>query len=281
MQNNLLSPFHISNLYSYMNYVYGKEKRIARDYFKFAELQKVIRSKLLTTYFQPIFDLSTSSIIGYEALNRPPFSKQFPNTESFYDYIGQTNQAFRFDLYCRNTAFERFFDNRQKNPSLDEKLLFINIHPQVLLDSDYRSGETLQLLNKYELSPNQIVFELTEKKAVKDYVLFEKMLSHYREQGFRIAVDDAGSGYNSLKSVVQLKPEFIKLDKSLIHHMDQNADQQKMVSLLLDFANESHTSVIAEGIERVEDLSILQEKGVHYGQGYLLGKPSETLESIS
>ncbi|QDP41027.1 EAL domain-containing protein [Radiobacillus deserti] len=281
MQNNLLSPFHISNLYSYMNFVYGREKRIALDYFKFAELQKVMRDQLLTTYFQPITHLSTQKVIGYEALNRPPFSKHFPNTETFYDYIGLTNQAFRFDLYCRNISFERFHDNITYDSNLEERLLFVNIHPQVLLDSDYKSGETLQLLKRYNLSPNQIVFELTEKKAVKDYVLFEKILSHYREQGFRIAVDDAGSGYNSLKSVVQLKPEFIKLDRSLIHYMDENPDQQKMVSLLLDFANESHTSVIAEGIERVEDLTILQELGVHYGQGFLLGKPRESLKSIS
>lgn len=160
-------------------------------------------------------------------------------------------------------------------------MIFLNIHPQVLLDSNYRSGETLQQLEKLQLSPEQIVFELTEKSAVSDFSQFEQILSHYRSQGFRIAIDDAGSGYNSLKSLVHLKPEFIKLDRSLISYIDQNIEQQQMVMLLLEFANQSDTFVIAEGIERIEELSYLREQGVHYGQGYAIGKPDKSLKPSS
>jgi EAL domain-containing protein (putative c-di-GMP-specific phosphodiesterase class I) len=75
-----------------------------------------------------------------------------------------------------------------------------------------------------------------------------------------------------------LKPEFIKLDKSLIQFIDRNEEQKQLVKLILEYANQSKTKIIAEGIERLEEFAYIQEKGVHYGQGYLLGKPKEELK---
>jgi EAL domain-containing protein (putative c-di-GMP-specific phosphodiesterase class I) len=121
----------------------------------------------------------------------------------------------------------------------------------------------------------QVVFELTEKSAVTDFTMFERVLSNYRSQGYRIAIDDIGSGYNSLKTLIYLKPEFIKLDKSLIQNIDQNIEQQQLVKLIIDYAKQSSTEIIAEGIERIEELAFICEQGVQYGQGYALGKPKE------
>lgn len=157
------------------------------------------------------------------------------------------------------------------------QLVFLNIQPQVLADSAYRSGKTLELLKKYNISPTQVVLELTEKEAVLDYSRFEKIIDNYREQGFRVAVDDTGSGYNSLKTLMHVKPEFIKIDKSLIRNIQSNLDQQHLVELLLEFAAQSNTSVIAEGIESLSELRFLQRLGVSYGQGYALGKPNTEL----
>ncbi|MNS72058.1 putative membrane protein YjcC [compost metagenome] len=127
------------------------------------------------------------------------------------------------------------------------------------------------------MSPGQIVFELTEKQAVTDYESYEGVLASYRAQGFRIAIDDAGSGYNSLKTLVYLKPEYVKLDRSLIQDIHLNPVQQQIVMILVEYANKSGTHVIAEGIERVEELAYLRERGVHMGQGYALGRPSSEL----
>ncbi|MFC4322926.1 EAL domain-containing protein [Litchfieldia salsa] len=280
MQNtsytSFLSNLSIFDLFSYLNHAQEKKMSHTNDFTKFIELKKIMRNRSLTTFFQPIFNLETNNIIGYEALNRPTSSNAFPTTENFYDYIGQTNQVFQFELFSRNLSFKQFHSEVKKSPQQKDHLLFVNIHPQVLVDSNYKSGETLELLEYYEISPKQVVFELTEKKAVTDFKMFERILSNYRDQGFRIAIDDAGSGYNSLKTLVHLKPEFIKFDRSLIHNISSNQAQQKMICLLVEFARESNTQVLAEGIEKIEDLNYLKDKQVHLGQGYSLGRPSQS-----
>lgn len=239
------------------------------------ELKKIMERKSLDTYFQPILKLETGETIGFEVLNRPAVSKQFSTTEIFYDFVGQTDQVFSFECFSRNLSLTRYISRLTKDTRQDVSLIFINVHPHVLLDSNYHSGETLQLLYELGIEPRQVIFELTEKSAVTDFALFEKVLSNYRSQGFRIAIDDVGSGYNSLKTLVYLKPEFIKLDQSLIKNIDQNVEQQKLVTLIIEYAKQSFTKVIAEGIETIYELDYLREKGVHYGQGYVLGKPKE------
>lgn len=162
-------------------------------------------------------------------------------------------------------------------PAAKDFTLFINIHPNVLLDKNYHSGETRVLLESLNLSPEQVVFELTERSAVVDFEEFARVLSHYRSQGYRIAVDDVGSGYNSLKTLIYLKPEFIKLDRSLIQDINEHTAQQQLLTVILNYAIESGTKVIAEGVETKAEYEFLQSVGVHYAQGYAIGRPNENL----
>jgi EAL domain-containing protein (putative c-di-GMP-specific phosphodiesterase class I) len=271
----LFSSLRSSIIYLYLKQLNHKSRKEILYIRRLKELQKIMGRKSLDTFFQPILNLKTGDTAAYEALNRPPVTNLFSNTEEFYDFVGQSNQVFQFECFCRNISFKRFIERFKGNPNQDASLLFINIHPNVLLDSNYHSGETLQLLCELGIDPKQVVFELTEKSAVSDVALFERVLSNYRSQGFRIAIDDVGSGYNSLKSLVFLKPEFIKLDKSLIQNIDRNREQQQLVRIIIEYARESSTDIIAEGIERMEELSYIREHGVQYGQGYALGKPNE------
>lgn len=268
----------INYLFSFIKYLNHRRKMNFSEFKRFMTMQKIMEHNELKTYFQPLIDLSSGQNIGFEALNRPPLSNVFPSTEHFYDFLGQTDQVFFFECICRNLSLSRFIEKQKDLKVEDNLLLFINLHPKVLLDSNYKSGETLQLLKEIGISPNQIVFELTEKNAVSDFEEFEMILSHYRSQGFRMAIDDAGSGYNSLKTLIYLKPEFIKLDRSLIYDIYKNEEQQYLVTLIMDFATKSNTYVIAEGIEKIEDLDYLQRQGVHFGQGYALGMPNEQLK---
>ncbi|MDL4842084.1 EAL domain-containing protein [Aquibacillus rhizosphaerae] len=278
MDNSLFSKLSILDILSYLNHSHVKRLSKANDFLKFMQLKKIMKSESLSTYYQPILDLESEQMIGYEALNRPPKSKQFPTTESFYDFIGHTNQVFHFEKLARNLAIKKFHSEVKKHPQQKNHLLFINIQPQVLVDSNYKSGETLELLQQHEISPNQVVFELTEKTAVTDFTMFERVLSNYRSQGFRIAIDDAGSGFNSLKTLVHLKPEFIKFDRTLIHNIHRNESQQQLIGLLVEFARKSNTKVLAEGIEKKEDLQFLKKSGVHLGQGYGLAMPSQQFQ---
>jgi EAL domain-containing protein (putative c-di-GMP-specific phosphodiesterase class I) len=273
--SSLISNLGANNLYSYLVYLKDRVNNEILYYKRMKALQKIMKNNSMSTYFQPILKLNTGETIGFEALNRPAETNLFPSTEDFYEFVGQSNQIFLVECFCRNNALKRFVERLNGNFQQEATLIFINIHPCVLMDSNYHSGETLQLISSLEIDPRQVVFELTERSAVTDYSMFEKVLSHYRSQGFRIAIDDVGSGYNSLKTLICLKPEFIKLDRSLIENIDQNFEKQQLVKLIIEYAKQSKTEIIAEGIERAKELAFIRKHGVDYAQGFALGKPLE------
>ena len=263
----------------FLNYVAANKKALCEASKKDGELEALMLAENFQTAFQPILALGEGETIGFEVLNRPASTPIFPTTEEFYSYIGKSNNVFRIEGFLRKLSLQRYAEQLQGAKNHREGLIFLNIQPQVLTDPSYRSGTTLDLLKTYNLSPDKVVLELTEKEAVTDYTQFEKIIDNYRQQGFRIAVDDAGTGYNSLKTIVSLKPEFIKLDKSLIRGIHNEPAQQQLVELLLEFAAQSNTKIIAEGIEDCLELNFLRNLGIHFGQGYALGRPGPVLKS--
>lgn len=267
----------LANIIKFLAFLNTKKESLYQEYKKSAELQELMQKSKVETVFQPILSLEEGSTIGFEILNRPQSTKLFPTTEKFYEYVGKSNDVFMIERFLRNLSLERFSDQVKSFQNDAEPLVFLNIQPQVLTDPTYRSGITLDLLAKYNLSPKQIVLELTEKEAVTNYNQFERIIDHYRQQGFRIAVDDAGTGYNSLQTLIYIKPEFIKIDKSLIRSIEKHPEKQHLVELLFDFALQSDTLIIAEGIETIHELKFLRKLGVHMGQGFALGKPNAEL----
>ncbi|WP_238649796.1 EAL domain-containing protein [Paenibacillus piscarius] len=265
----------IAALPQYIRHMSGRVRDEMQELGRLSMLLDIMNNGRLDTCFQPILELRSGRTVGHEVLNRPPRSPQFPSTEEFYDFAGRTPQMLRFEQYCRRISLSRYVERTAEAEGSSTSLVFVNVHPGVLNDPRHRSGESLALLKELGLAPERVVFELTERQAVQDYVQFEKVLSHYREQGFRIAVDDAGSGYNSLKTLVYLKPEFIKLDKSLIRGIHHCVEQQELLELIREYAERSRTSVIAEGIETAAELLFLQAAGVDWGQGYALGRPAD------
>ena len=141
MYNQLFSNLRTNHFYSYLMYLNNRRKSDILYFKRLKELQKIIKNQALDTFFQPILKLNSGETIGYEALNRPAATNLFSDTETFYDFVGQSNQVFLFECFCRNLSLKRFIErykeNKQENP-----LIFINIHPHVLLDSNYHSGET-------------------------------------------------------------------------------------------------------------------------------------------
>jgi len=240
-------------------------------------LKNIMAQEAMNTYFQPIYDVKNNTTFGFEALNRPLALKLFQTADIFYEFVGQTDKVFLFECFCRNLSLVRYHKKLLNYNSTKDITLFINIHPNVLLDKNYHSGETRALLERLGISPEQVVFELTERSALGDFEEFARVLSHYRSQGYRIAVDDVGSGYNSLKTLIYLKPEFIKLDRSLIQNINQHKAQQQLLTVILNYAIESGTKVIAEGIETKAEYEFIQSVGVHYAQGYAIGRPHEDL----
>jgi EAL domain-containing protein (putative c-di-GMP-specific phosphodiesterase class I) len=126
----------------------------------------------------------------------------------------------------------------------------------------------------------QLVVEITEHTVVNSYAVLHHELTPLRERGLRIAVDDAGAGYASLRHVLELRPDFIKVDRWLIHGIARDHARRVAVSAFLSLALDLGASVVAEGVERPEDLEVAHQLGLHAAQGYLLGRPTTDLEIV-
>jgi EAL domain-containing protein (putative c-di-GMP-specific phosphodiesterase class I) len=128
---------------------------------------------------------------------------------------------------------------------------------------------------------DRLIVELTEHAVIADYARFNAAVSGLRERGIRLAVDDAGSGFASLRHILDVHPEIIKLDMALTRHIDRDDGRRALASALCDFAGNLGAQVIAEGIEEQQELDELLGLGIEYGQGYLLGRPGPVIHAGS
>jgi EAL domain-containing protein (putative c-di-GMP-specific phosphodiesterase class I) len=156
--------------------------------------------------------------------------------------------------------------------ALSDKFLSINAGPAAICDDDFEPA--LDGFLREEL-----VIEVTEHAAISDYQRFRAKFSPFAARGARLAVDDTGAGYASLRHILQLGPQVIKLDLSLIRDIDRDPARRVLAATLLEFAHQTDTAVIAEGIETDGELGTLVELGVGYGQGFLLGRPRPLIGS--
>jgi EAL domain-containing protein (putative c-di-GMP-specific phosphodiesterase class I) len=147
-----------------------------------------------------------------------------------------------------------------------EAYLALNLSPSTIV-----TGAVTEALAGIDLA--RIVLEVTEQAPIHDYALFAVALEGLREAGLRLAVDDAGAGFASLRHVLRLAPDVIKLDRTLIEHVDGDRHSRALAVAFVGFAREVGATVLAEGIESEAQLSALLELGVTVGQGYLLGRP--------
>jgi diguanylate cyclase (GGDEF)-like protein len=147
----------------------------------------------------------------------------------------------------------------------DDQLLFVNLSPSLL--GDERVVQALAPMAA------RLVIEVSEQEQVDDYDLLARHLADWQDRGTKVAVDDTGSGYASLRHVLRLAPDFIKLDKSLVDGVDHDRSLRALVASFVAFARESGAAVVAEGVETRDQLAALRDAGVHHAQGYLLGRP--------
>jgi len=214
---------------------------------------------------QPVVRTSDSVIIGYEALARMPVEPlQPPNW--WLENAEALGLRGKLELACLAAAAAL------GAPPLD-RMLFVNVSPSTLTDP-----LALRLLDSL---PSRLIIEMTEQEAVEDYDELRGQLVPWLARGVRLAVDDTGAGYSSLRHVIELKPDFLKLDRELVRDVDRDRNRLALIRAVVAFASEVGTSVIAEGVETQAELDTLREAEVHLVQGYLLARPGEPWPSVS
>lgn len=229
---------------------------------------QLIAQQLIYPVYQPIIALQSSEVFGYEALTRLRNQSWFEGPMQLFEFAAAEGQTYVLDRLAREKAIDGCMSLKM------EQKLFINVMAQIMEDPSFSPGQTITLLEQQRLSPQNVVFEITERSSIEDFGSVKKALEHYRNQGYQIAIDDVGAGYSSLQSIVELRPDYLKIDRSIIHHIDQDEVKSYILNTLLELGAKMGISLIAEGIERSEELEQLRGMGVQYAQGYLLGKPA-------
>jgi EAL domain-containing protein (putative c-di-GMP-specific phosphodiesterase class I)/GGDEF domain-containing protein len=225
-----------------------------------AALKGVLHEGAVYIDFHPIVLAGSGEIFGYEALARG-MPRNLRSPEVMFEVAAEADLVWELSRLCRARALAG-----AKELLRGEQLLFLNVDPHDFADPGFGVLDSID--------PRRIVLEITERTAIKDYPKLRERLRSFRERGFRFAVDDAGSGYAGLGSIANLEPDFIKLDISLINSIDTNFIKQNLVETMVGFAKEQGAMVIAEGIERTEELDTVKRIGVPLVQGFLLHHPA-------
>lgn len=232
-------------------------------------LREIIDTEQVSTLVHPVIDLVDLEVIGYEALSRGPGGGEFERPDKLFEAAYDTDLVFALERLCRHKALE------VAATMPDDRIMFINIEPEAVADPELRDVMLGSVFADAGLTPQRIVLEITERTAITDFRAFRATLEHLRTMGFAVAVDDAGAGYGSLHVLAEVRPEWLKIDISLVRGVDTDMIRRHLIESLVMFSERIGFKLVAEGIETEEELRTLREIGVRYGQGFLFMQPSE------
>jgi len=230
----------------------------------------------IETHFQPIVGVQAHQIVGYEALSRGRDRHgEIITPYQLFSYARQTDSIFYLDRLARETAI-------RSAAKVDiEGRLFINFLPNAIYDPRQCLKTTLAIADASGFDPSRIVFEVSESEQIVDFSHLKTIFRYYRSHGFQVALDDVGSGYAGLNTLIGLVPDVIKLDRDLIHDIDQWRFQRAIAAGLIDAARGEGIEVVAEGVETVAELACVVDLGVTLIQGFVFAKPAaDPLRSI-
>lgn len=232
------------------------------------ELDRILDGENIKAVFQPIVSLADAGIVGYEALSRGPQGSLLERPDKLFAAAEKADKLWDLELLCRSKALGRAGE-------MDSgKMMFINVAPNIIHDRRFQKGFTREILAKYKIDATNIIFEITEKTSIDDYRSFRKVLDNYTSQGYKIALDDTGSGYSGLKLLAETRPQFVKIDMDLVRDIDKDSLKHALMKAFYEFSLATHIKIIAEGIETVDELNTLIDIGIPYGQGYFMQKPA-------
>ena len=191
-----------------------------------------------------------------------------------FDVATESDLLFELDRLCRRNALTSASNMKPAHK------LFVNLLPTTIRDPEFQGESMLSFLKERNLSPSRIVLEITERLAIENYDLFLEAMKTFTDQGFSVAIDDMGAGYSGLEKIVHLNPRYLKFDLMMVRDIDTSFVKREMLKAIHSLASNVGADVIAEGIERVEELETLLELGIPYGQGFLFVRPQPQLIEV-
>lgn len=234
------------------------------------ELREIIDAEQLRVVLQPVVDLRNGSVRGYEALARGPRGSRLESPDQLFSTGRRVNLLFALEQVCRRYALlaKRRFLSR-------EEYLFLNVEPEIINEPRLQAEIHREVLSILEIEPGEVVLELTERMAIDDYSRVARAIEGYIDLGFKVAVDDLGAGYANLRLIAEVRPDFIKVDMTLIRGIDGNPRKQALLETLSILADKVDARLVAEGVETDAELRTLASLGADYAQGFYLARPEE------
>ena len=234
------------------------------------QLEECFNSDVLKLALQPVVDARDGTLRGYEALLRSSHHSLDTPTRVIaaseaHDLLGRL--ADRVSQLA--AAWLRLLPG--------DVNFFLNVHPAELSDLE----EVQRRFAALRPWAGRVVLEITERSHVQQMIGWRRTLDALTADGFRIAVDDLGAGYNSLSILAELQPSFVKVDMSIVRHIDREERKQRLMDLLSRFARATHTQLIVEGIETAEEAAVVKRLGADLLQGFFFGRPSLSVGGIS
>jgi EAL domain-containing protein (putative c-di-GMP-specific phosphodiesterase class I) len=218
------------------------------------------------TLFQPVVNLKTRAVIGYEALSRGPAGTELENPEVLFELARDFDLVWELEALCIQNVLPWLHDVCSRG------YLFFNLESHFIQQLQQRGTD---VFDPFFDCHRQIVIEVTERSAIRDYRTFRRTLGDLKKLGFRIAIDDCGSGYATLEAVAELRPDYLKVGHSLFQGVERDAIRRRLVELVARCAETIGAKTIAEAIETEEQLTVCQELGIEEGQGFLLAAPAK------
>lgn len=237
-------------------------------------LRATIDAGAIEAAFQPIVDLKRAEIAGFETLARPTSGGDFKGPSELFDAAERTGLLWDLETVTRGTSLQA----ASEWPA--EAKLFLNTTPEVFADPRFCGAVLESVRATPGLTPSRVVLEITERSEQQHVQGLEEQVRLVKASGFEIAIDDVGAGTSGLNRIMALRPHWLKLDRELVEGIHQDRVRQNLIRFLVRFATLSGVRMIAEGIEKQEELATLMDLGVVFGQGYLLGRPGSRQQTL-
>ncbi len=230
---------------------FQKEKR-------HSQIPRVLAAGELRVVYQPLVELGRNRIFAYEALVRST-SPHWESPPALFSEAIRGQCCGALGRVIREIAIR----------GCSEMPLFLNIHP-----NEFDEGWLVQPDDPIFSHHNDVYIEITESVPLSHFALCHSVLSEIRHKGILLAVDDLGAGYSNLKYIADLAPEIVKIDRSLVANLANDARLHKLVSHIVGLCTDLGARVVAEGIERADEARAVVDTGAHYGQGFFFARPS-------
>lgn len=242
-----------------VDHLTAQEQVLDEERARLARVRRVLEEELLEVIFQPIVSVDTGAVEGYEALARFSLEPAVPPNLWFAE-AWQVGLGAELERLAVRVALSHL--DAIESPAY----LAVNVSPELVV-----SGSLAAVIEAVD--GTRVVVEMTEHAAVDDYDRLSRAMAPLRAAGARMSVDDTGAGFASLRHILRIQPDFIKLDNSITHHIDLDLARLALARGLVSFAGDVHAHMIGEGVETHAELDALRQLGFASVQGYLLGRP--------